>query len=151
MPNIIAPLVTALLLATSKSALACSIFPEEPALIFKNSDAVVLAEPLEISPRPEEIEWPKEDYSYQQTVIWRIVKVWKGNFTIGETFATTSRIGASDPCSGWDVIRDHQPNILRSVAGSSFQLYYAAPVTWAAPQLDALKEDHDGQTLNDDT
>ncbi|TWT22408.1 hypothetical protein FQY83_05095 [Luteimonas marina] len=151
MPNLIAPLVTALLLAVSKPALACSIFPEDPARIFKDSDSVVLAEPLEISPGAEEIERPKENYSYQQTVTWQVIKVWKGNFTIGETFATTSWISTSDPCSGWNVVRDHQPQILRSVADSSFQLYYAAPVAWASPQLDALKEDHNGQALDDDT
>ena len=151
MPKITVPLVTALFLAASKSTLACSIIPEEPASIFRKSDSVVLAEPLEISPRPEEVERPKESYSYQQTVTWRVVRVWKGNSRIGETFATTARISASDPCSGWDVIHDHQPRIFLSVAESSFQLYYAVSAAAAAPQLDALKEAHDSKHLNDDT
>src|SRR5690606_3936475 len=143
MPNFIALLFTALLLATSGSVLACSIFPNEPAYVLESSESVVLAEPLEISPSPEEIGGYKGNFSYLQTVTWRIVKVWKGSFASGETVSTTARISTSEPCSGWDAVLDYQPKILHSAAHHSFRLYYAATVDWAAPQLDALRKEHD--------
>ena len=143
MPNFIALLVTALLLAMPGSALACTILPDEPARIFQGSDSIVLAEPVEISTNPEEAGRYQNVHSYQQTVVWKVVKAWKGTSSAGERFATTARISTGDPCSAWDVIRDYQPRILRSVADGSFQLYHADPLSWAAPQLDALREEHD--------
>ena len=143
MSNFISLLATALLLSTPNLALACSIFPAEPREVFETSDSLVLAHPTEISPTPEEAKQLQWHYSYQQIVTWKVDKSWKGSLTDGETFVTEWRINSRDPCSGWGLIRDYQPKILRSVAGSSFQLYIAAPVDWAAPQLDALKEAHD--------
>ena len=111
--------------------------------MLESSESVVLAKPLEISPSPEEIGGYKGNFSYLQTVTWRIVKVWKGSFASGETVSTTARISTSEPCSGWDAVLDYQPKILHSAADHSFRLYYAATVDWAAPQLDALRKEHD--------
>ena len=141
MPKLIALLVTSLLLATSSFASACSLRENEPSYIFQNSDSLVLARPLKISPDPAETEPLKGNYSYSQSVIWQIVSSWKGSRMDGETFIDTSRIDTQDPCSGWGVIRDYQPRIFYSIAGSYFHLYYVAPVGRVVPQLDALKEE----------
>jgi len=145
MRNLIAPLVTALLLATPNLVLACVIFPHEPSHVFKYSDSLVLAQPLEISPAPDEAGRLKGESSYQQTVTWRVLKTWKGSLAEGDTFRTELKISRSDPCSGWGVVRDYEAKILHSMEGSSLELYYAVHVDSVAPQLDALKKDWAGE------
>ncbi len=143
MQTFIAVLVTAILLATPKLAVACTLFPDDPSTVFRNYDSIFLAHPLEISPSPDEIEQLKENVSYQQTVTWHVIRSWKGRFTDGDTFVTVRKIDRSDPCSGWGVTRGYEPKIFHSLVDSSPHAYDAFPVDIAILQLNALKEEYE--------
>ena len=144
MPKFIASLLTAVLLTTSKLVLACSLFPEEPSVVFNYSESLVLAEPIEISPDPKDIGKVEGHYFFEQTVTWRVLKVWKGSLRDGETFVTTSKYDTMSPCSGWGIIHRYSPNILHSSADSSLGLYIAAHIDTAVPVFNTLKDEAEG-------
>ena len=103
MPKFIASLAATLLLTLSGPAHACAIVPASPEEIFGDYRSVFLARPLAMSPSPEEIERLAKNAPYQQTVIWQVVRVWKGDHRAGDTFVTTGGFDSSQSCSGWGV------------------------------------------------
>ena len=147
MPKFIVSLATTLLLTLSGPAQACALFPESPEEIFKNNGSVVLARPLAISPSPEEVERLPTNAPFQQTVIWQVLSVWKGDHKAGDTFVTAGGFDSSKPCSGWAVTRSYEQKIFYSVAGSTFHEYYGVSVARTASQFDALKHDESSTVI----
>ena len=141
MPKFIVSLATTLLLTLSDPVQACALFPGSPEEIFKNNESVVLARPLAMSPSPEEIERLPTSAPYQQTAIWQVVRVWKGDHRAGDTFVQFGRFDSRDPCSGWGITRSYEPQIFSLVAGSTFHQHYGLGAAHAALQFDALKHD----------
>lgn len=139
MPKFIGSVATTLLLTLSGPTQACALFPGSPEEIYKHNDSVILARPLAMSPRAEEVERLTTNVPYQQTVIWQVVRVWKGDHRAGDTFVATGGFDASDPCSGWGVTRSYEPRLFYSVAGSTLQQYHGVSVARTAPRFDALK------------
>ena len=139
MPKFIVSLAIAVLLTLSGAAQACALFPDSPEEIFKNHGSVFLARPLAMSPSPEEIERLPTSAPYQQTAIWQVVRVWKGDHRAGDTFVQFGRFDSRDPCSGWGITRSYEPQIFSLVAGSTFHQHYGLEAAHAAPQFDALK------------
>jgi len=139
MPKFIVSLAAGVLLTLSGAAQACALSPDSPEEIFKSYGSVFLARPLAMSPGPEEIERLPTNAQYQQTVIWQVVTVWKGEQSAGDTFVQIGRIDSRDPCSGWGITRSYEPQIFSLVAGSTFHQHYGLGAAYAAPQFDALK------------
>lgn len=139
MPKFAVLLATALLLTLSSAAQACALIPDSPEEIFENYGSVFLARPLAMSPSPEEIERLPTSAPYQQTVIWQVVRVWKGEHRVGDTFVQTGRFDSRDPCSGWGITWGDEPQIFSLVSESTFSQHYGLPAAQAALQFDALK------------
>lgn len=139
MPKRIVFLTVTVLLALSGVAQACALHPDSPEEIFKNYGSVFLARPLAMSPSPEEIEQLPTNARYQQTVIWQVVSVWKGDQSAGDTFVQVGRLDSRDPCSGWGITRSYEPQIFSLVAESTFHQHYGLGAAYAAAQFDALK------------
>jgi len=146
MPKFIVSLTASVLLTLSGAAQACSIFPDSPEKIFKNYGSVFLARPLAMSPSPEEMERLPTNAPYQQTVIWQVVTVWKGDQSAGDTFVQVGRIDSRDSCSGWGITGSYEPKIFSLVGESTFHQHYGLGAAYAAPQFDALK-DRESSTL----
>ena len=147
MTKLIISLATTLLLTLSGPAQACTIFPASPEEIFKNYGSLFLARPLAMSPSPEEIERLPTNAPYQQTVIWQVVRVWKGDHRAGDTFVATGGFDSSEPCSGWGITWSYDPQIFSLVAGSTFHQHYGLSAVHAAPQFDALKQDENSPII----
>ena len=139
MRNIIAMLVTATLLIATQRAVACTIFwDDRPDTILQNSDSVFLAYPLKISPDPDELRQLKPDAFFQQTVIWRVVRSWKGNLSSGDTVVTVRSIDRKDACSGWSVTTRYDPRILYSSGSAPPAIIQGLSLEDATLQLDRL-------------
>ena len=141
MPKFIVSLVTSVLVTLSAAAQACALIPDSPEEIFKNYGSIFLARPLAMSPSPEEIERLPTKEPYQQTVIWQVVRVWKGDHKPGDTFVRFGRFDSRDPCSGWGITRTYEPQIFSLVAESMVHQHHGLGATHAAVQFDALKRD----------
>jgi len=139
MRTTIAMLVTAALLMTTQRAAACTIFwDDRPDTIFQKSDSVFLAYPLKISPDPDEIQQLRPDAFFQQTVIWRVVRSWKGNLSAGDTVVTVRSIDRMDACSGWSVTTRYDPRILYSSGDASPAVIQGLSLEDATLQLNRL-------------
>ena len=141
MPKFTVFLVTTVLLTLSGAAQACSLIPGSPEEIFKNYGSIFLARPLAMSPSPQEIKRLSTSAPYQQTVIWQVVRVWKGDHKTGDTFVQLGRFDSRDPCSGWGITLSYEPQIFSLLAESTFHQHYGLGAAHAAPQFDALKHD----------
>ena len=139
MPKLIASLATTVLLTLSGATQACTIFPDSPEEIFKKYGSVLLARPLAMSPSPEEIERLPTNAPYQQTVIWQVVRAWKGDHKAGDTFVDIGRFDPTNSCSGWVITLNYEPQIFSLVAGSTFHQHHALAAARAALEFDALK------------
>ena len=137
MTKIIVSFVTTLLLALAGTAQACAVIPDSPADIFKKYESLFLARPLAMSPSPEEIERMPTGTSYQQTVIWQVVKVWKGVHKSGDTFVQVGRFHPG-PCSGWAITLGYEPQVFSLVGESVTHQHYGIGAAGAEREFDAL-------------
>lgn len=128
----------ALSVMLSGATQACVLFPDSPEEIFRNYASVFLARPLSISPDAEEIARLPTGAPYRQTVIWQVVKVWKGDLSAGETFLDTQLYAPGEPCSGTGIFWSDEAQIFSLVDGSQWYRHSGLPASRAAQDFDAL-------------
>ena len=147
MPRFIVYLVSTLLLTLPGLTQACALISPTPAEIFKNYGSVFVARPLAMSPAPEEIARLPTNAPYQQTVIWKIERVWKGDQKAGETFVTTRRFEQRVPCSGWGVTNSYDAQVFSLEAGNKFHQHYGLPAAPVVLEFDTLQQDENSRDI----
>jgi hypothetical protein len=119
-------ILLAVLLAASQSAHACSQIVFPPGYELAHRDVVVLARPLAASFRPKESANLRYTAEFRETVLWRVLKSWKGPWKTGDTF-TTRRTFEASRCSYVIRLSDRAPKIVYGRGGEPYRDFVLVP------------------------
>ena len=93
-------------------AIACSYYPPNPKGILSDSSNVVIAYPIGISNMPRASNNPSYKNTFRQTILWKVVVTWKGNYQPGDQFTTRTKLSRAGMCSPGAGLYTKEPLIL---------------------------------------
>jgi hypothetical protein len=132
-------LLLMVLLAASPAAEACSqiVFPPDHELTQR--DVVMLARPLAASYRPQEAANMRYTGEFRETVLWRVLKSWKGPWKAGNTF-TTRRTFEPSPCSYEIRLSDREPKVFYGSGAEPYRHFVLLPGVAPSYHLEYLSK-----------
>ena len=119
-------LVLLVLLAASPAAEACSQIVFPPDYELERRDVVVLARPIASSYRPRTAANMRYTGEFRETVLWQVLKSWKGSWKTGNTF-TTRRTFEPSACSYEIRLSDREPKILYGSGVEPYRHFVLVP------------------------
>ena len=117
-----------LLALLCEDARACSIVIQPPEKMYRESRDVVFAIPVARSYQPKQATDPGYEGSVRETILWRSMIRWKGQYSSGRTFTTRRSFEVTDrtTCGRWlPAYRAKEPVILFLEGSEPHQFFFS--------------------------